>query len=89
VFTKSDDEPGGVGHVCALMDTPWIEGYAMSDPRTRGCLTTARRHPAPYPPQTCSETSSVFIIRPTAQRYGALVIMTLPPVEHEADRVHG
>jgi hypothetical protein len=25
--------------------------------------------------QSCSETSSVFIIRPTAQRYGALVII--------------
>ena len=26
--------------------------------------------------QTCSETSSVFIIRPTAQRYGVLVIIS-------------
>jgi hypothetical protein len=30
--------------------------------------------------QTCSETSSVFIIRPTAQRYGVFVIITFPPV---------
>jgi hypothetical protein len=26
--------------------------------------------------QTCSETSLVFIIRPTAQRYGGLVIIS-------------
>jgi hypothetical protein len=30
--------------------------------------------------QTCSETLSVFIIRPTAQWYGVLVIISLPPV---------
>jgi hypothetical protein len=30
--------------------------------------------------QPCSETSSVFIIRPTAQRYGGLVIITLAHV---------
>ena len=42
------------------------------------------------PPQgwllrTCAETSSVFIIRPTAQRYGALVTISSIPVQSEGN----
>jgi hypothetical protein len=32
--------------------------------------------PQGWPLRTCSETPSVFIIRPTAQRYGVLVIIS-------------
>src|SRR4029453_12403552 len=39
----------------------------------------------PSQAQPCSETSSVFIIRTTAQRYGALVIIFVTYLAGEAD----
>jgi hypothetical protein len=41
-----------------------------------------------WPLQTCSETSSVFVIRPTAQRYGALAKISQISPDYVVESCH-